>query len=42
MFRDKAKALNGTIVLPESHDERMLKASELIIQEGLAKVVLIG
>lgn len=42
LFKDKAKALNGTIVLPEAKDERMLKATELILKEKLAKVVLIG
>ncbi|HPY96444.1 MAG TPA: phosphate acetyltransferase [Candidatus Cloacimonadota bacterium] len=42
LFKDKAKALNGIIVLPEAKDERMLKATELILKEKLAKVVLIG
>ncbi|HOE90917.1 MAG TPA: phosphate acetyltransferase [Candidatus Cloacimonadota bacterium] len=42
LFKDKAKALNGTIVLPEAKDERMLKATEQILKEKLAKVVLIG
>ncbi|MDX9977271.1 MAG: phosphate acetyltransferase [Candidatus Cloacimonadales bacterium] len=42
LFKDKAKALKGSIVLPEARDERMLKACEIILNEDLAKVVLIG
>lgn len=42
LFKEKASALNGTVVLPESDDIRMLKAAELITKENFAKVVLIG
>jgi len=38
----QAKALNGTIVLPEAEDERTLRAAADIIQTGIAKVMLIG
>jgi len=40
----KAKARNDirTVVLPESYDDRMIQAAELITREGLAKVVLLG
>lgn len=41
-FKEKATALNGTVVLPESDDVRMLKASEIIIKENLSKVILVG
>ena len=38
----KAKRLNKTIVLPETHDIRVLKATEIIAQSRLAKILLIG
>lgn len=38
----KAKRLNKTIVLPESDDIRVLKATELIIQGKVAKIILVG
>jgi len=41
-FKEKARKLNGTIVLPESGDLRTLKAAEQITSEGLAKVILLG
>ncbi|WP_320046101.1 phosphate acetyltransferase [uncultured Ilyobacter sp.] len=40
--REKAKSLNNRIVLPESTDERVLKATEEIVKEKLAVPVLIG
>lgn len=39
---NKAKRLNKTIVLPESEDIRVLKATELIHKSKLAKIILIG
>ncbi len=42
MFKEKAKALKGSIVLPESFDERTVRASEIITREQLAHVVLVG
>lgn len=39
---NKAKRLNKTIVLPETDDIRVLKATELITKSKLAKIVLIG
>lgn len=39
---NKAKALQKTIVLPETEDARVLKAAELIVRSKLAKIVLIG
>lgn len=40
--REKAKSLNNRIVLPESTDERVLKATEEIVKEKLSVPVLIG
>ena len=42
MFKEKAKALNGSVVLPESNDLRTLQAVEIIIREGFSKVILLG
>ncbi len=41
-LRRKAAALSKTIVLPESADERMLKAAVQIHAERIAKIVLLG
>ena len=41
-LKTRAKALKATVVLPESSDERTLKAAHLILEEGLCKVILIG
>lgn len=41
-IRVKASQRKKTIVLPESHDERVLKASQVLKNEGIAKVILIG
>ncbi|OQY40014.1 MAG: phosphate acetyltransferase [Candidatus Cloacimonetes bacterium 4572_65] len=41
-FKSKAKAIAGSIVLPEATDERTLQATETILKEGMAKVVLVG
>ncbi len=41
-IKNEAKKLNKTIILPESDDIRTLKASEIVIREGFAKVILIG
>lgn len=38
----KAKERGKTIVLPESHDERILKAAEIIVNEEIAKVITLG
>ncbi len=39
---DKARALKGSIVLPETEDERTLRAAAEIIRSGLARIMLIG
>ena len=42
VIKERAKADKKTIVLPESEDRRVLEATETILKEGLANVVLIG
>ena len=41
-IKQKAKKLNKRIVLPESHDERTLKAADIAFKENLAEIILIG
>ena len=41
-IKEKAKKYIKTIILPEAEDIRVLKATEQIIKEGFAKVILIG
>lgn len=41
-IKEKAKQHQMRIVLPEGEEERTLKAADIIINEGLAKVFLIG
>lgn len=41
-IREKAKQRKRTLILPEAHDERVLKAAEIITKEGFASVVTIG
>lgn len=42
MIREKAKKNPKTIVLPEGEEPRMVKATEKIVQEGFAKLILLG
>ena len=41
-IRDQAKKLRKTVVLPDALDERTLKAARVIIDEGIAHVILVG
>ena len=41
-IKEKARTHTKTIVLPESYDERMLFAAQNIVEQGLAKVILLG
>jgi len=41
-IREKAKRNLQTVVLPESYDERMLFAAEKIVEQGLAKIIILG
>ena len=41
-IKDRARKDIKTIILPEAEDIRVLKATEKVIKEGYAKIVLIG
>lgn len=41
-IKEKAKKNLQTVVLPESYDERMLYAAQKIVEQGLAKLVILG
>ncbi len=41
-IREKARKYLKTVVLPESYDERMLFAAEKIVEQGLAKIIILG
>lgn len=41
-IKDSAREVGKRIVLPESLEERTLKAADQILQEGLAKIILTG
>jgi phosphate acetyltransferase len=41
-IKEKAKKLNKTVVLPESFEERTLKAADILVSEGISQVKLIG
>ncbi|MFT3738615.1 MAG: phosphate acetyltransferase [Breznakibacter sp.] len=41
-LKEKAKANIKTIVLPEGYEERTLKAADVVLGEGFAKIILIG
>ena len=40
-IKAKARTSLQTVVLPESYDDRMIQAAELITGDNLAKVVLL-
>ena len=39
---ERAKKLNKTIALPETTDIRVLQAAAMILERGVAKVILVG
>lgn len=41
-IKAKAKKNLQTVVLPESYDERMLFAAQKVVEEGLARIVILG
>jgi phosphate acetyltransferase len=41
-IHEKAKSNLKRVVLPESYDERMLFAAQEIVEQGLAKIILLG
>jgi len=42
MISERAKNDKKTIVLPESHDRRVIEATAMILERGIANIVLIG
>ena len=42
VIKERAKAANKTIVLPETEDRRTYEAAAQVLKEGIAKVVLVG
>ncbi len=41
-IKEKASKKKKTIVLPESHDERVLKTAEILVKENIASVITLG
>jgi phosphate acetyltransferase len=41
-IKEKAKERNKIIVLPEGTEERTLKAADIILSEGIARIILLG
>ncbi len=41
-IKASAKNLNKRIVLPESTEERTLKAADILLKEGIAQIILLG
>jgi phosphate acetyltransferase len=41
-IKNKASKLKRTIVLPESHDDRVLFAAQKLVSEGVVKVITLG
>ena len=41
-MKKRAKTQIRTIVLPEAEDVRVLKATENVLKEGYAKIILVG
>lgn len=41
-MQEKAKILGKTIILPETEDERVLRAAEIVLKEGISKIALVG
>jgi phosphate acetyltransferase len=41
-IKEKAAKKKSTLVLPESHDERVLKAAELLLKNKIASVITLG
>ncbi|KPK86375.1 MAG: phosphotransacetylase [Bacteroides sp. SM23_62_1] len=41
-IREQAKAINQRIVLPEGTEERTIQAADQVINEGIARIILLG
>jgi phosphotransacetylase len=42
MLMEKARKVEGVIVLPEGTEERILKAARIITKQKIAKIILLG
>ena len=42
IVKENAKKQNKRIVLPEGYEERTIKAADIVLEEGLAQIILIG
>ncbi len=42
VIKNKAKKLNRTVVLPEGNEERMIIAARRLVEEQIARVILLG
>ena len=42
LLKERAKKSIKTIVLPETEDMRTIEATDKILKEGVAKIILIG
>ena len=41
-IKENARLHRQRIVLPEGHEERTLKAADIVYQEGLAEITILG
>ncbi|MEG1527795.1 MAG: phosphate acetyltransferase [Clostridia bacterium] len=41
-YKELVRAYQKTIVLPEGEDKRVIKAAEMIVEDGFCKVILLG
>ena len=41
-IKANAKSKNKTIILPESHYDRVLKAAEMVTKEKICKLITLG
>ncbi len=41
-IKEKARKLNKRIVLPEGYEERNIRAADIVLEEDLARIILIG
>ena len=42
LIKERAKKANKTIILPETMDRRVLEATDIILKENIANIILIG
>ncbi len=39
---ERAKADKKTLVFPEGNDERVLKAAQMVVDQGIANIIVVG